>query len=183
MRALVVGIGNPLRGDDGLGPHVIERLREEGIGCLSREGVDRLRADETACLHQEDVDVGVDLLACHQLTLELAEPASRVGLVIFVDASADTTPGIVTCRRVPPLDAESAGATSHHCSPELILSCAELLYGHRPAGWLVSVGAASFEPGATLSLAARGAVAAVLKRCRGLLRASEVPPLRSVYLS
>lgn len=32
MKVLVLGIGNPLRSDDGIGIHVIEALREEDLG-------------------------------------------------------------------------------------------------------------------------------------------------------
>lgn len=36
MKVLILGIGNPLRSDDGIGIHVVEALREENL----REGVD-----------------------------------------------------------------------------------------------------------------------------------------------
>ena len=63
-RALVIGYGNTLRADDGLGPAVAERLGSEW-------------ADE---------DVGV--LSCQLLTPELAEPVSRAEIVVFIDAAA-----------------------------------------------------------------------------------------------
>lgn len=59
---LIIGYGNPLRGDDGLGWHVAQRL--------------------AAVLPQHRARIEV----CHQLTPELAEPISRADLVIFIDA-------------------------------------------------------------------------------------------------
>lgn len=61
MTALVIGIGNPLRGDDGAGPRLVELLEARGA-----------RAD---------------CLAVHQLTPELAETVAEHDPVVFVDAS------------------------------------------------------------------------------------------------
>ena len=38
-QTLLVGVGNPLRGDDGVGIHVVRRLRERGLpdGCVAEE--------------------------------------------------------------------------------------------------------------------------------------------------
>jgi hydrogenase maturation protease len=60
---LIVGYGNPLRGDDGYGWHAAERLRQV---------ID---------------DPEVEVLALHQLTPELMEPLSRAQRAIFIDAS------------------------------------------------------------------------------------------------
>ena len=61
MNLLVIGYGNELRGDDGVGPAVA-------------------RAVEGWALP------GVSALASHGLTPELAEPMSRADVVVFVDA-------------------------------------------------------------------------------------------------
>lgn len=70
-RVLIVGYGNPLRGDDGFGWRTAERLRAE--------------------IHDPEVEV----MALHQLTPELMEPISRAELAIFIDASVgpERTPG------------------------------------------------------------------------------------------
>ena len=68
---LVIGVGNPLRGDDGLGWHAAEHLRE------------RL------------VELHATVTSCHQLIPELAEPVSRAERVIFIDARVGPTPGTV----------------------------------------------------------------------------------------
>src|SRR5262245_29107852 len=75
-RVLIIGYGNPLRADDGVGwqaaRHLAELLRDEPI----------------------------EILALHQLTPELAEPISRADLIIFIDASNEGQPGSWKCERL-----------------------------------------------------------------------------------
>src|SRR5689334_3921419 len=102
-RTLVVGIGNPLRQDDGVGRRIAEALAG---------------------------------LSSHQLTVELAEPLSRVDRAVFIDA-ADTgdPPGTVSCRVLYP--AEAALTLSHHLTPSVLLALARHLYGRCPeAVWV-----------------------------------------------
>ena len=123
---LVVGYGNALRSDDGLGWHVAERLADDP----------RL--------------AGVAVLRRHQLTPELALDFSRAALVVLVDASHGLPPGTFT---IEPL--ERAGGTettwSHHLSPPSLVALAHELYGRAPDVYLVSVGVASLEMGDRLS--------------------------------
>lgn len=64
-RALVIGIGNALRGDDGIGVRLVEELAE-ACGAWSAPGV--------------------ELRAVQQLTPELALEVVQAGRVLFVDA-------------------------------------------------------------------------------------------------
>src|SRR5690349_6241379 len=69
-RVLIVGYGNPLRGDDAFGFLAAEKLRSE------------------------IVSADVEVLALHQLVPELMEPVSRAELAIFIDASTPSpSPG------------------------------------------------------------------------------------------
>jgi hydrogenase maturation protease len=143
--ALVIGCGNPLRADDGLGWRVIETLAET-------------LADEQA-----------ELLACQQLTPELAERVSQHDPIIFVDARAGRRPGRVTCRTVEPAGLELA--FSHQVEPGLLLAWSGALYGARPAVYLLTVDGADFGFGQRLSPAVERALPAVLRRIRVLLAA------------
>ena len=145
---LVIGYGNPLRADDGLGWVVAQRLRQE-------LGEDR---------HCGEVVV----LAEHQLTPELAEPISRAQLVIFVDVREGDAPGRVECRRVVPTG-DGALAFSHDVDPASLVQMARLLYGVCPAALVVSVDGAEFGYGTTLSLVVLAAVPEVMRRVRDLL--------------
>jgi len=117
---LIVGYGNPLRGDDGLGWHAAERLREA------------VR------------DPGVEILAVHQLTPELMEPISRAGRVIFIDACVGEAPGEIRQRTVEPHAAPGA-AFSHHATPAALLAGALALFGHAPEATLITVTGADFS--------------------------------------
>src|SRR5688500_920322 len=71
---LVIGYGNPLRGDDGFGWQIAQQL----AGLL--------------------IDESVTVLAVQQLTPELAEAVGRASLVMFVDAHAGGRPGQLVVR-------------------------------------------------------------------------------------
>ena len=122
---LVVGYGNSLRSDDGVGWHAARLLATDP----------RL--------------AGARVLARHQLTPELAEDISRAALVVLVDASADGDPGAVSVRRVEPRRIDPA-TWSHHLDPESLAGLAKDLYGGVPPIVLVSV-AAGRSPEATAS--------------------------------
>jgi hydrogenase maturation protease len=135
---LVVGYGNALRGDDGVGWHAAARLA----------GDPRL--------------AGAEVLARHQLTPELATDVARASLVVLVDARADGgAPGLVSVRRLqPPHDA--APGWSHHLDPAALAGLAGVLYGAVPPVVLVSVGVASLAGGDRLSPAVQRALPGVV---------------------
>jgi hydrogenase maturation protease len=130
-RTLIVGYGNPLRGDDGVGIRAAERLREL---------ID---------------DPEIEILALHQLTPELMDPLSRAARAIFIDACAGGTAGEVRERRVNPEPA--APAFTHFATPEALLAGARALYGSAAEGVIFTVAGADFDVSADLSPAvARG---------------------------
>ncbi len=139
MRTLIIGIGNPIRGDDGLGWKVADELSRE----LALEP------------WRDDVHV----LATHQLTPELAELASHADRVLFVDAAQGGQPGTMTCRRVLP-DAPTV-RHSHALSPAVLLSMTEKLYGCSPTACLLTVAGDSFSPEESLSPAVFAALPAL----------------------
>ncbi len=121
---LIIGYGNPLRSDDGLGWHAAEKLRE---------------------MHSE----GVEVRTCHQLTPDLAEAASRASMVFFIDARQGGKPGDISCLPVVPRYADIA--FSHELSPPALLGFSKTLYGSSPQAFMVSVAGESFEHGEQLS--------------------------------
>ncbi len=145
--ALVVGYGNSLRGDDGLGWHAAGRL-----------ALDPRMA-------------GAEVLARHQLTPELAEEVSRAALVVLVDACQDGgPPGEVTVRRVRPGPGSSARpAWSHHLDPATLVELAGALYGSVPPVFVVSAGVGSCEAGERLSPALQRALPRVVDTVAGIV--------------
>ena len=127
---LVFGYGNPSRGDDALGPLIIERLDELlGLGRLQ----------------------GVDVLTDFQLQVEHAIDLIDRELVIFVDAAmAQAEP--FRWIEVEPV-ADSAWST-HSLTPGALAGVYQSLYGPLPRLRLLSVAGERFELGAALSAAA-----------------------------
>jgi len=142
-RVLIVGFGNPLRSDDGLGWHVAQEL--------------------SRTLARDDVQV----IATQQLAPELAEVASHAELVMFVDAAHNGKPGNLTCEPVTP--AASSNRFTHELSPGIILALAKELYGRCPAAHLLTITGESFETGETMSASVASTIPALMSRVRSLI--------------
>lgn len=144
---LIIGFGNPLRGDDGLGWRAAERLAAE-------------------------YRPGRHVLVCQELTPDLAEPLSRAGRAVFIDAAVAGPPSgagfeagqpgaiVVSELRVGPVE---AGAFSHHLDPAGLLALAAAWYGRAPQAELITVAGARFDFSEDLSPAAQSALENVLK--------------------
>ena len=145
-RALVIGYGNTLRRDDGLGWRVAEAL------------ADRLTPND------------VQIMTRHQLTIELSEVVSQSSFVVLLDAACDDPPGIVTAREVFP-DPDASQSLLHYMTPEALLSSAQVLYEAAPRMWLVTVNGVDFEVGEGLSAAVWAAIPACVDRVVELINA------------
>jgi|YelNatPaOPRAMG01_1025707.scaffolds.fasta_scaffold20138_2 hydrogenase maturation protease len=142
-RVLVIGYGNPLRGDDGLGIAAVEML----MG----------RVEAGLC----DPGVAIRFKAVYQLTPEIAADLAGADFAVFIDAACDNVQGDIIHRRVLP-SASALDSFSHQLTPEVLLALAERLYGRSPEAYLYSIGAASFEYGETLSEPVRAALPALV---------------------
>jgi hydrogenase maturation protease len=112
---LVIGYGNPLRGDDGIGPVVAGE-----VGRLNLPGV--------------------RVLAVHQLAPELAADLADSRLAVFVDAATGGEP-VAAVR----LEANAAaGVMTHTADPRGLLALARTVYGRSPEAWLVTAAGADF---------------------------------------
>lgn len=147
MTTLVIGYGNPLRGDDGVGWRVVEALA----------------AEETAVS-------SLTLRTCHQLLPELADPIARAAHVIFVDAAVAGTPGRISRQDVQPQPATGAAFT-HHLTPGGLLALAQDVYGRCPPATLITISGASFGLSDTLSTAVAAALPACVTQIENLLKA------------
>jgi hydrogenase maturation protease len=138
-KVLIIGYGNPLRSDDGFGWHA-----------------SRLIAREVAGRNAE-------VITCHQLTPELAEPLSQCSHAVFIDADAEGEPGEIHFREVQP-QAPSSSALTHTCSPAGLLASAAQLYGRCPQAVAITVSAQSFDIGESLSPVVSAALPKVVDR-------------------
>jgi len=106
-------------------------------------------------------------LPLHQLTPELAQLLATVDLVIFVDTyPASTVQQVQVCAVEP---CRSDLVTSYTNDPRVLLTLAQIFYGHRPQAWLIAVPAANFELGNRLSSVAQRGIAQALEQVNALL--------------
>lgn len=136
---LVIGYGNPLRSDDGVGPAVAERLAADP----------RLRDAE--------------IRAEHQLTPEVAIDASRVALLVLVDADDSVPAGEVVVRELGAAsgtsgalaptgrDAQGGQPLTHFVDPASLLALAAELWGAVPRTVVVGIGPLSLGLGDELT--------------------------------
>jgi len=117
---LIIGYGNTLRQDDGFGWWVAERLIEEPVE-------------------------GVQVIACHQLTPDLAEPLSQCRVAVFVDAREGEPVGELDWETVAATPSASASFT-HSAGPAELCLIAQAVYGSAPAqAYLLTVKSVHFE--------------------------------------
>lgn len=124
-RVLIIGYGNPLRSDDGLGWYAAVQLFRSAA---SRE---------------------VEVLPCHQLTPDLADAVSRSETVLFLDSTHEGAPGELRCNEIKAV--EGHPSFTHHLSPQDLLGIAGELYGSFPHAWLLTICGKNFGAGETLS--------------------------------
>lgn len=136
LNTLVIGYGNPLRGDDGFGWRVAERLLETK--------------------HER-----LEVIVCHQLTPELAEPLSRADRAVFVDASLSVPLGQLEVRE---LEVRALNPTmAHHLEPTQLLALARRLYGRAAHATMISIGVSSLEYTQHLSIEVQAAIPRAVK--------------------
>jgi hydrogenase maturation protease len=142
VELLVIGYGNTLRGDDSVGPRVVEAIEKS-----------RLR--------------GVSALSCTLLTPELAATVAEARRVVFVDATLEGTTA-VELRAILP--AQSIQVLGHSASPEMLLGLARDMFGHSPEAWILAIPVENMEVGEELSGLARKGVDIAIEKIREMAR-------------
>lgn len=125
---LVIGIGNPSRGDDALGPRLVERI--------------------------EAMDLpGVECLTDFQLQVEYALDLVGREEVVFVDA---TVAGDAPFTFAPAVPVRDASASTHALTPAAVLDAYVRVTGlPLPATRVLAIRGYAFELGEELSAPAR----------------------------
>ena len=121
---LVIGIGNPSRGDDALGPALLRQVEALGAG-------------------------GLEVLEDFQLQIEHSLDLVDRALVLFLDASVDA-PAPFEFRRLRP--AREPGWSTHALGPEAVLHLFEAVQRRAPPpAYLLAVRGERFGLGQPLS--------------------------------
>lgn len=146
---LVIGIGNPSRGDDALGPACLEHLAAT-------------------------MPPGVELLTDFQLQIEHALDLDGRTLVVFVDASVSVPApfGLATIG-----EASTEPTFTHALSPAQLLGVYRRVQRRSPPHAMVlAIRGESFELGDGLSDAARGNLEQAVAALSALLANAAEPP-------
>lgn len=144
MKTLVIGYGNTLRGDDGVGYYVAEAVES---------------------WHLPEVES----CPCHQLTPELAADVAEADRVIFVDATTPQNPhSPIVVERIAAGENTSA-FSGHHSSPQELLSMTQNLYSKRPVAYTLLLPSWEMSFSETLSPIAELGFNQGLRRLRELL--------------
>jgi hydrogenase maturation protease len=136
---LIVGFGNEIRRDDGIGPCLVRVLTNRSLP-------------------------GVSTKTVHQLLPELAAELAGFSRVIFVDADANKDGAGFTVERVQ--SAELPYCFGHMTDVRQVLAYTQSFFGRSPEAWLVSVTGDDFGWGQGLSAAA---TANVEKACESIV--------------
>jgi hydrogenase maturation protease len=120
---LVIGYGNPLRRDDGVGPRVAEAV--EALNLPS-----------------------VRILVSQQLNPEHADLIARARRVVFVDAAVDQTDG-VKLRQLEP--GATTQLMAHAADPRTMLALARDVFGRAPEAWWLTIPAINLGFGTDFS--------------------------------
>lgn len=148
IHTLIIGYGNPLRGDDGLGWVATELLADM---------IDPAR---------------VEIITCHQLTPDLAAPISRAQQVIFIDAAVEGTPGEVQVRPLTAPPTADDGTFTHHLDTAGLLELTTSLYQQTPVAHLVTVCGYDFSFREGLSDEMQASLDGVILAVMGLIQSS-----------
>lgn len=147
---LIIGYGNPLRGDDALGQIAAEHLAQHFAG------------------HEN-----IHVQSVHQLTPELSEKLAGCNLVIFIDTRHHVPEGEVYVEELQPATASIKRSFSHYVTPSELLLLANSLYATSPQGLLVGITSTMFDVGQPLSAPVQQALPLLYEAIDGLVRDHE----------
>ena len=142
MKTLVIGYGNLLRSDDGVGAYVAD-------------AVDSLKLPDT------------DVCTYHQLHVDLIEKWKFYDRIILVDAS-EKGPSLEI--KDMGSDCKTAETASHHANPQALLNLLNALYATRPEVKLCSIRGKNFDFGNELSDPVKENAAEAVVRIKSLIQ-------------
>ncbi len=123
IQTLVIACGNPLRGDDGVGPAAADIMKWWQVP-------------------------GIKVLAVHQLVPELVDEMKGVERVLFIDAATNIESAFQAGVIVPKKSRRFFG---HYETPANLLALMYELEGRAPDAYQVSISARSFRHSAEMT--------------------------------
>ncbi len=157
-RALIVGLGNPSRRDDGLGRYVVNEVR-------------RCRGQRELSPYEDGLDEEggvVDSVLLPQLAYEVAELAAGYDTLVVVDARVSGGP-TVSVERVDPEVRPPSRMLSHDMHPSEIIALCRALFGRAPETFVVSLAGVDYDFGTGLSPEVEARLPSVVDAVLGLI--------------
>lgn len=148
-RALIIGFGSEIRGDDAFGPHIAYELEDR-------------------------VHPSVVVETCQGLTPDIALTISEVDLVIFIDCAVGPVPGQIKHQQIQPSDDKSLSMV-HFLSPESLLTWCGSLYHKLPEAHLFTVTGKCYEIADSLTDPVQQAVPKVIDAVLDLMASHGLP--------
>ncbi len=121
---IVIGIGNPQRGDDGIGPLIVSHLHARHPA-LAR------------------------CMIVRQLLPEMIPEVENAEVIVFVDAAVDCPIATIEWGQIKP--DQRFSAVGHLLEPTQFLALLKLCSPQVPQAWCLRVGIEQCQPGSTIS--------------------------------
>lgn len=148
MKTLVIGYGNALRGDDGVGYRVAEAVEAWNLPEVLTK-------------------------PCHQLTPELAADLAEADQVIFVDATPPQNPCSALIFERLLVKGSQEMISAHHSTPQHLLAMSQLLYGQVPVAYALWLPTRDFGFSEQLSPIAKSGMRQSLAQIRHLIAGNQ----------
>jgi len=132
-KILLLGYGNPDRGDDGVAWHVLKTLFSE----RGKNSIDLFDLEVNPLT--ENIDVWFNF----QLLPEIADLIVKYDQAVFLDAHTGEIKNDLNFVKLIP--AYQNAPFTHHMTPASLLAVAESIHGEYPESWSLSVRGYSFE--------------------------------------
>jgi hydrogenase maturation protease len=149
-KTLVIGFGNSVRGDDGVGVMAAEAVASWGL--------ENVRA-----------------VAVPQLVPELAQVLATVDFAVFLDACLGDQAATASCCLIDESEPEGKLISCHVIGPVALLRLGRYTYGSAPRSWLITIPAVDMRVGDRLSITAERGLSEALSLTRELLIARTEP--------
>lgn len=143
-KILIIGYGNTLRGDDGVGYKIAEIIEQWNFDNITS-------------------------FAIHQLTPDLADNIAKVDTVIFIDAVPITDINQAKLEITTISGNPKSNHLAHHNNPEQLLSLTEAIYQKSPIAYWILVPALNFNFSEELSTITQKYVSITLEKIKDML--------------
>lgn len=167
---LVIGVGNSLRRDDGVGLAGAEVVAAE----LAAQGV----AHRLILCQQLSPELAVDLSEPEIDDVLLVDASVAADGIIFgpLDAGADHASAGADEHGDNAVESERALANSHNVAPAALLAYTSLLRDNPPRAWVIQLPVFDLDHGEGFSEPARAALDSLASRCAELIRTVQSTP-------